>query len=215
MSLIFFRSISASAQGRPHRLMLISAFLILEAAEHARIKEASRCRDLTKRCGPSSRAKRHSQALRNIDDVLPDRRQGQLRQLQILEGERNADDRDGFQDRHENVRQGDVPPGEDEPDDIEEEAGAARAEIAVAGIVGAVDDLAAEGPEDEAGDAPGGHGPGKADNGAGQDQAAEEPQAARHEAAEKQPEKIEQKSHGHTPNELRAVIIAIPAARSS
>ena len=135
----------------------------------------------------------------NIDDFLADRCQGQLRQLQVLEGEGNADDRDRFQDGHENVRQGDVPAGEDEPDDIEKEARAARAQVAFAGIVGPVDDLAAERPEDKTGDTPGGHGPGQADNGAGQDKAAEKPQAARNEAAEKQPEKIEQKSHGHTP----------------
>ena len=123
-------------------------------------------------------------------DLLAVGEEGQPGQLDVLQGERDADDGDGAQHRRHQMSQGQPPAEQDGPDQIAQGADAAAQRSRR--FVG---HLAPEGPEAEGADAKRGDGPGQADDGDGADERREPPGQAHDKAAEHEPQDVADQSH--------------------
>ena len=66
-----------------------------------------------------------------LHDGLADRRQRDLGQLDVLQPERNADDRDETQQRRDEVPDREPQPEDHEPDDVADRARARRSDVAL------------------------------------------------------------------------------------
>ena len=73
--------------------------------------------------------------------------QGNAREFDVLQAERDADDCDETQQRGDEVTQGQAPADADEPEDVANDAERAGADIAATGNHLAADDFFAEGEE--------------------------------------------------------------------
>lgn len=113
----------------------------------------------------------------------------------MLHGKGDADDGERLSHADGDVGQGDVPAGEQEPDDVQNESERAATQILAPGQGGARHDVAAERGEGEQPNAPGRSRPRQADDGDRQDRGAQEPGEAGGEPAQDEPQNVEQQGH--------------------
>jgi len=112
------------------------------------------------------------------------------------DAEGDADDADEADDADDEMGQRQPDPGEDEPDHIADEAQRAGADILLARQLVAADRLIAEGEEGVDRDVERRPPPGNADDRDEHDQRGDEPADAELEAAEDEPEDVEEEGHG-------------------